>query len=137
MSMNTKKKYNILMCTDFTVPKFGGVETHGYELSQCLINMGHKITFVTNMFKNERCGVRHMANGIKIYYLPKLPILNGDASFFALWNIYPVMREIIIREKIDICHGHQSTSLIGTEVMQIGKMMGCKIIFTEHSLFNY
>ena len=25
-----KRKYSILMCTDFTVPKFGGVETHGF-----------------------------------------------------------------------------------------------------------
>ena len=25
-----RTKYNILICTDFTFPKFGGVETHGY-----------------------------------------------------------------------------------------------------------
>lgn len=25
-----KNKYSILICTDFTFPKFGGVETHGY-----------------------------------------------------------------------------------------------------------
>ena len=28
--VNSKNKYSILMCTDFTFPKFGGVETHGY-----------------------------------------------------------------------------------------------------------
>jgi hypothetical protein len=27
---DTKKKYNILFCSDFTVPKTGGVEMHGY-----------------------------------------------------------------------------------------------------------
>ena len=58
------------------------------------------------MFKKERCGVRHMANGIKLYYLPKLPLLMGDDSCVALWNLYPIIREIIVREKIDICHGH-------------------------------
>jgi hypothetical protein len=31
--VNSKNKYSILMCTDFTFPKFGGVETHGYQLS--------------------------------------------------------------------------------------------------------
>jgi len=80
------------MCTDFTVPKFGGVETHTYQLSQCLVNQGHKVTIVTNHFKYERCGVRIMANGIKIYHIPKLPILAGDCSFFAVWNVYPILR---------------------------------------------
>lgn len=78
-----------------------------------------------------------MANGIKIYYLPKLPVLNGDTSFFSVWHVYPILRQIIIREKIDICHGHQSTSLVSKEVMQVGKLLGCKCLFTEHSLFNY
>lgn len=26
------QKYSILICTDFAFPKFGGVETHGYQL---------------------------------------------------------------------------------------------------------
>ena len=26
----SKKRYNILMVTDFTYPSMGGVETHGY-----------------------------------------------------------------------------------------------------------
>lgn len=44
------KKYSILICTDFAFPKFGGVETHGYQLGQCLIERGHKVCFVTNKF---------------------------------------------------------------------------------------
>lgn len=51
--------------------------------------------------------------------------------------MYPLLREIIIREKIDICHGHQSTSLINKEVLLVGKLLGCKCVFTEHSLFNF
>jgi hypothetical protein len=27
------RKYSILICTDFAFPKFGGVETHGYQLA--------------------------------------------------------------------------------------------------------
>ena len=26
------QKYSVLICTDFAFPKFGGVETHGYQL---------------------------------------------------------------------------------------------------------
>ena len=45
-----QKKYSILICTDFAFPKFGGVETHGYQLGQCLIERGHKVCFITNKF---------------------------------------------------------------------------------------
>ena len=31
--LEKKKSYNILFCSDFTVPKTGGVEMHGYQLS--------------------------------------------------------------------------------------------------------
>jgi phosphatidylinositol glycan class A protein len=31
------------MVTDFFYPNFGGVENHVYQLSQCLIAMGHKV----------------------------------------------------------------------------------------------
>lgn len=44
------RKYNILICTDFVFPKFGGVETHGYQIAQCLIERGHKVCFLTNKF---------------------------------------------------------------------------------------
>ncbi len=66
----SQRKYSILICTDFAFPKFGGVETHGYQLAQCLIERGHKVCFITNNFQGSRCGVRHMANGMKVYYLP-------------------------------------------------------------------
>jgi hypothetical protein len=54
-SMNSQKlagprQLSILICTDFSFPKFGGVETHGYQLAQCLIERGHKVCFVTNKF---------------------------------------------------------------------------------------
>gem|GEM_PF-6654694 len=40
--------YSIMICTDFALPKFGGVETHGYQLAQCLIERGHKVCLITN-----------------------------------------------------------------------------------------
>jgi hypothetical protein len=42
------QRHNVLMVTDFTFPKFGGVETHGYQLGQCLMERGHRVTFLTN-----------------------------------------------------------------------------------------
>ena len=80
------------MCTDFTFPKFGGVETHGYQLAQCLIERGHKVTFLSNKFSGERDGVRYMANGLKTYHLPLYPWLGGTSSFFSFWFTSPVVR---------------------------------------------
>mmetsp|Transcript_11421 Transcript_11421/g.17213 ORF Transcript_11421/g.17213 Transcript_11421/m.17213 type:complete len:88 (-) Transcript_11421:1532-1795(-) len=64
-----KQKYSILICTDFAFPKFGGVETHGYQLAQSLIERGHKVSFITNNYQGHRSGLRVMANGMKMYYL--------------------------------------------------------------------
>lgn len=36
-------KHRILMVSDFFYPNFGGVESHIYYLSQCLIKLGHKV----------------------------------------------------------------------------------------------
>ena len=43
----------------------------------------------------------------------------------------------MIREQIDICHGHLSTSTIQQTVLMAAKLMGIKAIFTEHSLFGF
>ncbi len=108
----SQKKFSILMVTDFSVPKFGGVETHGYQLAQCLIERGHKVTMLSNNFNAERVGVRTYVNGVKIYHLPYVPVLNGCNSFFTIWHAIPVMRQIMMSEHIDIVHGHSSTSVI-------------------------
>ena len=78
-----------------------------------------------------------MANGLKIYYLPLIPAIGGSVSFFSYWSVYPVVRQILIREHIDICHGHQSTSTIMQLVISLAKVYGIKTVFTEHSLFGY
>jgi hypothetical protein len=33
------------MVSDFFFPNFGGVESHIYYLSQCLLKLGHKVYF--------------------------------------------------------------------------------------------
>lgn len=131
------QKHNVLICTDFTFPKFGGVETHGYQLGQCLMERGHRVTFITNNFQSERCGVRHMANGMKVYHLPHLPVMAGDVAFLSFFNSFPLVREILIREQISIVHGHQSTSILQHIVLMAAKSLGLKTVFTEHSLFTF
>lgn len=39
-------RHRVLMVSDFFYPNFGGVENHIYQLSQCLIDQGHKVGIV-------------------------------------------------------------------------------------------
>jgi len=78
-----------------------------------------------------------MANGLKMYYLNQLPILQGDVAFLSFFNILPLIRQILVREQIDIVHGHQSTSVLSHCVMMVAKSFGLKTVFTEHSLYSY
>lgn len=81
--------------------------------------------------------MRYMANGMKVYHLPHLPILQGDVAFLSFFSSLPLIREILIREHIDIVHGHQSTSVLQHCVMLAAKSYGLKTVFTEHSLFGF
>lgn len=78
-----------------------------------------------------------MANGMKVYYLPHLPALQGDVAFLSFFHSLPLIRQILIRERVDIVHGHQSTSILSHVVMMAAKSFGLKTVFTEHSLFCY
>jgi len=43
-------KHRILMVSDFFFPNFGGVESHIYYLSQCLLKLGHKVLFSSKLY---------------------------------------------------------------------------------------
>jgi len=78
-----------------------------------------------------------MANGMKVYHFPHMPVVQGDVAFLSFFNSLPLIRQILIREHIDIVHGHQSTSILQHVVMLAAKSYGIKTVFTEHSLFGY
>ena len=43
----------------------GGVESHLYQLAQCLLEKGHSVVIVTHAYGN-RVGIRYMANYLKV-----------------------------------------------------------------------
>jgi len=53
------------MVSDFFYPNIGGVESHIYQLSQCLLDRGHKVIIVTHCY-GDRTGVRFLTNGLKV-----------------------------------------------------------------------
>ncbi|CUT99751.1 glycosyltransferase [Echinococcus multilocularis] len=57
-----------LICDCF-YPNIGGVESHIYQLSQCLLSRGHRVIIITHAYgdKHQRQGVRYMPRGLKAF----------------------------------------------------------------------
>jgi phosphatidylinositol glycan class A protein len=128
-------KLRICMVSDFFYPNMGGVEMHIWSLSQCLIQRGHKVIVVTHAYGNRQ-GIRYMTNGMKVYYLP-LTVCYDQVIFPTLNSFFPLFRNILIRERIKIVHGHQGTSSLTNECILYARTMGYKVCYTDHSLFGF
>jgi phosphatidylinositol glycan class A protein len=123
------------MVSDFFYPNMGGVETHIWCLSQCLIQRGHKVIVVTHEYEGRQ-GVRHMTNGLKVYYLP-LSVCYDQVILPTLSSFFPLFRNILLRERISIVHGHQSVSPLTHECILYARTMGYHTCYTDHSLFGF
>nr|CAG4641651.1 EOG090X0515 [Eurycercus lamellatus] len=123
------------MVSDFFYPNLGGVESHIFTLSQCLIKLGHKIIVVTHAYGN-RVGVRYMSNGLKVYYLP-VKTFHDQVVLPTLIASLPILRQIYIRERVEIVHGHSAFSTLAHEGMVIAGLLGIKTVFTDHSLNGF
>ncbi len=127
--------HNICMVSDFFYPNIGGVESHIYQLSQCLVQRGHKVIIITHAY-GDRSGIRWLTNGIKVYYVPMQPFYN-QVVLFTVFATLPLLRNIFVREGITIVHGHSAFSTLAHEAMLHARTMGIKAVFTDHSLFGF
>ncbi|KAK9766180.1 Phosphatidylinositol N-acetylglucosaminyltransferase GPI3 subunit, variant 2 [Basidiobolus ranarum] len=127
--------FNICMVSDFFYPNIGGVESHLFHLSQQLILRGHKVVIVTHAY-GGRTGIRYLTHGLKVYYVPQM-VLYSQATLPTLYGFFPFFRTIVIREKIDVVHGHQAFSSLCQEAIFHARTMGLKACFTDHSLFGF
>lgn len=84
----------------------GGVEIHLFNLSQCLLQRGHRVVIVTHAYGGDRVGVRWMTGGLKVYYLP-MPEMYNSCTFPTIWTNLPSLRAIFLAEQIQVVHGHQ------------------------------
>ncbi|KAJ9149926.1 Phosphatidylinositol N-acetylglucosaminyltransferase GPI3 subunit [Pleurostoma richardsiae] len=130
-----RRTYNIAMVSDFFFPQPGGVESHIYQLSTKLIDRGHKVVVITHAYEG-RTGVRYLTNGLKVYHVPFLVIYRAT-TFPTVFSFFPIFRNIILREQIDIVHGHASLSSLCHEAILHARTMGLRTVFTDHSLFGF
>ncbi|GLH02894.1 uncharacterized protein GBIM_08842 [Gryllus bimaculatus] len=127
--------HRICMVSDFFYPNMGGVEEHIFNLSQCLLLRGFKVIVLTHAY-GDRIGIRYMTNGLKVFYLP-LYVMYNQCILPTMMCSIPLLRYIFIRERISIVHGHSAFSALAHEAMLVGRLMGLKTVFTDHSLFGF
>lgn len=123
------------MATDFFYPNVGGVEEHVFNLSQCLLKRNYRVIVLTHCY-DERVGIRYMTNGLKVYYLP-IKTFYSQCVLPSMISSLPLIRYILLRERITIVHGHSAFSTLAHETMMIARLMGLKTVFTDHSLFGF
>ncbi|KAL5615271.1 hypothetical protein BROUX41_005322 [Berkeleyomyces rouxiae] len=130
-----RRTYNIAMVSDFFYPQPGGVESHIYQVATKLVDRGHKVIIITHAYE-DRKGVRYLTNGIKVYYCP-FAVIFRQSTFPTVFSFFPLFRNIIIREQIEIVHGHASLSNLCHEAILHARTMGLRTVFTDHSLFGF
>ncbi|XP_018101518.1 phosphatidylinositol N-acetylglucosaminyltransferase subunit A isoform X2 [Xenopus laevis] len=131
----THRFHSICMVSDFFYPNVGGVESHIYQLSQCLIERGHKVIIVTHAY-GDRKGIRYLTNGLKVYYLP-LKVMYNQSTATTLLHSLPLLRFIFVRERVSVIHSHSSFSAMAHDALFHAKTMGLHTVFTDHSLFGF
>uniref|UniRef100_A0A3Q3SEW8 Phosphatidylinositol N-acetylglucosaminyltransferase subunit A n=1 Tax=Mastacembelus armatus TaxID=205130 RepID=A0A3Q3SEW8_9TELE len=129
------RKHNICMVSDFFYPNMGGVESHIYHLSQCLIEKGHKVVIATHAY-GRRKGIRYLTNGLKVYYLP-LQVMYNQSTATTCFHSLPLLRCVFVRERITVVHAHSSFSAMAHDALFHAKTMGLNTVFTDHSLFGF
>jgi phosphatidylinositol glycan class A protein len=102
---------------------------------QKLIDRGHKVIVITHAYAG-RTGVRYLTNGLKVYYVPFL-VIYRETTFPTVFSFFPIFRNIVIRERIEIVHGHASLSSLCNEAILHARTMGLRTVFTDHSLFGF
>ena len=135
MNPSNKKSLSILLICDFFYPRIGGVEVHIFQLACALLRLGCRVSVLAHHHK-DRQGLRIMGNGIKVYF-NQLISMHDDTSYPILYGCQKVMREIVIKDEIDIVHLHQGTSVTSLECLLHARTLGLRTVYTDHSLFGF
>ncbi|XP_023531732.1 phosphatidylinositol N-acetylglucosaminyltransferase subunit A isoform X3 [Cucurbita pepo subsp. pepo] len=77
-----------------------------------------------------------MTGGLKVYYVPWKPFVMQN-TLPTFYGTLPIVRTILIREKITLVHGHQAFSTLCHEALMHARTMGYKVVFTDHSLYGF
>jgi len=99
------------------------------------VKMAIQVVVATHAYGN-RSGVRYMTGGLKVYYVPWRPFVMQN-TLPTIYGLLPIIRTILIRERITVLHGHQAFSTFCHEALMHARTMGYKVVFTDHSLYGF
>lgn len=71
-----------------------------------------------------------------MYHLP-IAVLTSQATLPNFMMCLPYFRNIFLRERIDLVHGHASLSSFAQEAVMHAPLLGIRTVFTDHSLFGF
>lgn len=113
--------------------------------------MYRQVIVITHAHPPERVGIRYLApTNLKVYHLP-IAVLTSSATLPNYLTFLPYLRNIVIREQIEILHGHATLSSLAHEAMYHAAFFslprrretqprkarqGIRTVFTDHSLFE-
>jgi phosphatidylinositol glycan class A protein len=137
----------IAMVCDFFFPSVGGVENHVHQLAAWLVRRGHKVVVVTRDYTRAGegrgrpggrrwSGVRWLRGGVKVYHAPVAEWWRG-AALPTVVGAAPVLREILVRERVEVVHAHQAVSTLAQEALVVARALGIAAVFTDHSLVGF
>ena len=148
-SHTTRRPLRIALVSDFFHPRLGGVELHQYSIAQALIQRGHTVIVITGTYAPPSCsasspsssssprqGVRWLTGGLKVYYAPHMSF-HQQASIHTLYAFLPLLRAILLRNRVDVVHCHQATSMLCHEAVLHAATLGVRAVYTDHSLFGF
>jgi len=71
-----------------------------------------------------------------VYYIPLAPIASS-ATLPNFFTFLPYLRTILLREHIQLVHGHASLSALTQEAILHSHHLDVRTVFTDHSLFGF
>ena len=97
-----------------------------------------QVIIITHAHKPQRHSVRYLSSFLKVYHIPLrlIPPTSAHATLPNLFLAFPLLRQIFIRERIQVVHSHVALSALGLEAILHARTMGLKAVFTDHSLLG-
>jgi glycosyltransferase involved in cell wall biosynthesis len=109
------------MITNEFPPSIGGVQTHVYELSKAIVDLGHKVNVVTRR-KDKSLPARETIAGINVH---RIPLSNSHLLYD--WQLKNYIKKLDRESKVDVLHVHGMRPLKGCS------NLGIPVIFTNHT----
>ena len=71
-----------------------------------------------------------------MYYAPRRTVYL-QVTLPTVFGLMRLLRCILLRERITLVHAHQAFSPMAHEAILHARTMGCRVVFTDHSLFGF